>query len=187
MSRTARASVSALLFLLLVGFWLIAFGAWAGMVQMGMPLPGIEEMWPMILIAGGSLFLLGYLVQRKAFGLVLPGSAAVMLGVFFLLVTVGPFSWEAMDVLWPAFPLIGGLAFVAMWLAALGRHWGLLVPAFLGLAAGVVGLTFTATPFGGLIGMVGWPIVFLSVGASLVLLTLAIVIVRGFKLALGPR
>ena len=71
---------------------------------------------------------------------------------------------------------MGGLSFVAMWLAAFGRYLGLLVPAFLGISVGVVGLAFTLTPFGGLVERIGWPVALLAVGASLILLTFGLLL-----------
>jgi hypothetical protein len=90
-----------------------------------------------------------------------------------------------MAYLWPVFPLIVGFAFVAMWLASLMRFWGLLVPAFLGISTGILGLSLTVTPLGKVVGMVGWPVVFLAAGASLVLVTMLTVVLRTLRLVGG--
>jgi hypothetical protein len=72
-----------------------------------------------------------------------------------------------------------------MWLASLLRFWGLLVPAFLGISTGVLGLSLTVTPLGRVVGMVGWPVVFLASGASLVLVTMLTFLVRTLRLVRG--
>ena len=175
-ARTAKGRVGGCLYLFLIGGFLLLLGAWFALAEAGFGVPSIEAAWPVFPLFGGCCFLLGYLLERRNFGLVLPGSMAAMVGLFFFPFSFGVLQWSAMETLWPVFPLIGGLSFVAMWLAAFGRYIGLLIPAFLGISVGVVGLAFTLTPFGGLVERIGWPVAFLAVGASLLLLTAALVV-----------
>ena len=72
-----------------------------------------------------------------------PGTFGVLIGAFFFLFSFEIFHWDQMSELWPAFPLIVGLSFVATWFAGSCRKLQLLVPAAINLSVGVVGLGFT--------------------------------------------
>lgn len=124
--------------------------------------------WPVFPIIGGVTFLAVFaLARERNAGLLVPGCGGLLLGLFFLLFTLGTFDWYDMSRLWPAFPLIGGLVFLAVWVFS-RREIGLLVPAGLGIGVGVVGFFFT---LGGLrLGWLwnAWPIVLVLAGLALV-------------------
>lgn len=170
--RRQRGWVVGLGFALATGFLLLLAGGWAMLRGVGAPLPGIEEMWPIFPVIGSFPFFLGYLANRRAFGLVLPGALALLTGLFFFPFSFGVLDWSRMEQLWPVFPLIGGVAFLLMWAAAFFRFWGLLIPAFLGVATGLIGASLTMTPLGGAVGAIGWPVALLATGASLILMVL---------------
>lgn len=172
-------------FLFLVGGFLIALGGWFALGELGAGLPGIEQMWPVFPLFGSACFLVGFLLGPKNYGLVLPGTAAGLVALFFFPFSLGVWSWDRMDVLWPVFPLIGGLSFVAMWIAAGLRYSGLLVPAFLGIGTGVVGLGMTLTPLSGVVASIGWPVAFLAIGATLLLLPLVLFVGALFRRIAG--
>jgi hypothetical protein len=89
-----------------------------------------------VLIVAGLAFLAQFFAGgRRSEGLVFTGVAAALLGVFFLAITLGRLTWNDAGRLWPIYVLIGGLAFLAQWLARPGER-GLLVPAVLALAVG---------------------------------------------------
>ena len=70
--------------------------------------------WPLLLIAGGVLFWLGWLGNRKEHGLLLPGTILIVYGaLFWYNVTTG---WWHMEHLWPFFMIGPGLGFFAMYL-----------------------------------------------------------------------
>src|SRR3989304_4803241 len=126
------------------GLLLILFGAWLLAQNLGVPLPGLDMLWPALPL----LFGLGLLLQ------------------FFPL---GRLRWGDMDRYWPVFVLIGGLAFLAQWLVNPAQR-GLLIPAGLGLLVGLVAITFTlnlASP--ALIQQVTklWPLALIVLGLSL--------------------
>lgn len=76
-----------------------------------------------------------------------------------------------MEDYWPAFPLIAGLAFGATWVAGKRRDAGLLVPATVGLLAGMVGFSFTLGWFEEWVMPVianGWPLVLVAMGLLMV-------------------
>jgi hypothetical protein len=186
MLRRNRPRLGGFAFLLFAGASLLFLGAWFALRSIGAPLPGIDAMWPIFPTLVGAAFLLGFALQPRAWGLVLPGTMVLLVGGFFFAFTLGPLDWTDMSRLWPVFPLIVGLSFVAMWLASLFRHWGLLVPALLGISTGVLGLGLTTTPLGEVVGMVGWPVVFLATGASLVLVAMLTFVLRTLRV-LGGR
>lgn len=84
-----------------------------------------------------------------------------------LFFTLGVFEWAEMSQLWPVFPLIGGIAFTAVWLADGRQDSGLLVPAGGGFAVGIIGLIFTLS--GANIGRIAnyWPVILIVIGLGL--------------------
>jgi Domain of unknown function (DUF5668) len=121
---------------LIPGLLLIALGAWLLAGTLGVRLPSVATLWPVVLIVAGLAFLAQFFAGgRRSEGLVFTGVAAALLGVFFLVITLGRLTWNDAGRLWPIYVLIGGLAFLAQWLARPGER-GLLVPAVLALAVG---------------------------------------------------
>jgi len=177
-----RRGVGGLVYLVFIGAGLIGFGAWMALAEIGAPVPDLERGWPAFQIWGGLAFWLGYLLNRRAFGLALPGTLAVLTGIFFLPFSFGVIDWSEMEQWWPVFPLILGLSFVAMWVAAGLRYWGLLIPAGIFVSAGLIALPITATPFGSVVEIVGWPVAILAVGATLTLIAMLVAVVRTIRL-----
>jgi hypothetical protein len=180
-----RGGFGGLAYLVFVGAGLIGFGAWMALAEIGAPVPDLEQGWPAFPIYAGLAFWLGWLLDRRAFGLVLPGTLAILTGAFFLPFSFGLLDWSAMERYWPVFPLIVGLAFVAMWIAARLRYWGLLIPAGIFLSAGIIALPITATPFGSVVEIVGWPVAILAVGATVTLIAMLVVVVRTLRRVAG--
>ncbi len=128
---------------ILPGLLLILLGAWLLARNLDLPVPGFDTLWPGFLV----LFGLGALGQyfaggRRDEGLVFVGVAGTLLGAFFLTITLGYLRWGDLGVYWPVFVLIGGVGFLAQWLAKPSDR-GLLVPAVMGLLVGGVAITFT--------------------------------------------
>ena len=184
-AATLRGKVGGLLYLTVVGVSLLIAGLYAALVAVGIPLPRADQLWPVFPIWGGSLFLLGYLLNTRNFGLVLPGAAAVMVGVFFFPFAFGMWSWDLMERLWPVFPLIGGLAFFAMWLAAFAQACGTSRSSRHGASRPALwGLSFTLTPLSQLLTTIGWPVFVLAAGSILVLTALLTALLKSFRLLL---
>ncbi len=183
-ASTIRGKVGGFLYLVVIGVSLLIAGMYSALIAVGLKLPSADQLWPIFPIWGGSLFVLGYMLNTRNFGLVLPGSAAIMTGLFFLPFSIGFWSWDLMQRLWPVFPLIGGLAFFVMWLAAFAKHAGLLVPAGLGIATGIVGLSFTMTPLSELVTTIGWPVFVLAAGSILVLTAILTAVLKSVRLLL---
>ncbi|MCA9931449.1 MAG: hypothetical protein KC419_23345 [Anaerolineales bacterium] len=145
------------------GLIVIAIGVWFLMASLGVNLPNIGNLWPIFPTIGGLAFLFAYVTgSEKDPGFLIPGVGGFLVGLFFFLFTFGIYEWAEMGRLWPVFPLIGGIAFLAMYLAV--RDGGLLVPAFGGIGVGVVGLLFTLT--GVSLAWIGtyWPVILIVVG-----------------------
>jgi hypothetical protein len=87
-----------------------------------------ENIWPLIIIGGGVLFWIGWLANRKEFGLLMPGTILLVYGLMFEYSTIN--GWYYMDDLWPGFLLGPGLGFFFMYLLG-NRERGLLIPAFI--------------------------------------------------------
>ena len=145
------------------GLIIIAIGVWFLLGSMGINLPNIGNLWPIFPTVGGLAFLSAYLFgKEKDAGFMIPGVGGLLVGLFFFLFTFGIYEWGEMSRLWPVFPLIGGIAFLAMYLAE--KDGGLLVPAFGGIGVGVIGLLFTMTGLS--LDWMGtyWPVILIIVG-----------------------
>ena len=137
-----------------------------------------DRIWPIFPVLGGLAFFAAYIATGfKDGGLAFVGTAAVLVGLFFFGFTLGSWPWEQMAQLWPVFPLIGGLAFVVLFLAeGRGRDVGVLA---VGCAAIIVGLAGLAITFGILPSDIIklWPLLIILAG----LIGLAGALVQGFR------
>ena len=109
---------------------------WTGLGLIGLgiaflvaTLAGWDRFWPVFPLLGGLAFLVAYIGSGfKDSGFVWIGVAATLVGLFFFGFTLGIWEWEEMRELWPIFPLIAGIAFIATFLAERGRkrlpRWG---------------------------------------------------------------
>lgn len=144
---------------------------WAGLALIGLGIAfilaqwiGWEKAWPLFILVGGLAFLVGWAVTGfKDGGLVFVGTAACLVGLFFFGFTLGYWEWEEMEHLWPVFPLIGGIAFLALFLASRARDVGALG---LGCAAAIVGIAGLGVTFGflGMEIVKFWPLLLVMLG-----------------------
>ena len=170
-----RGSIVPALVLIMLGVWFLAG-------NLGVRLPGMDALWPIFPLGGGLLFLGGYLLDRRDPGLIFVGLAATLIGAFFFLFTlrvplpVGGMQegvrWGDMGKLWPAFVVIGGVSFMALYLAE-GKHdWGVFSFGALAVIVGCVAFLFT---LGWLAGDVGrllvklWPLLLVIAGLAALL------------------
>ena len=128
---------------LIPGLVLILLGGWLLATTLGVRLPDLDQLWPILPLSFGLASLVQFFVDgRRSPGLIFTGVASALLGAFFLTITLGPLAWGDLDRYWPVFVLIGGVAFLAQWLARPGE-FGLLVPALLALLVGGGALALT--------------------------------------------
>lgn len=126
------------------GLLLLAVGGWLLAQNLKVPLPDIRSLWPAFPIIGGMALLGDYFASgRQDSGKVFVGVAAILVGAFFFMFTLGYWSWGSMEQSWPLFVLIGSVAFFAQWLAEPSRR-SVLLPAVIALAVGLSFLPATS-------------------------------------------
>lgn len=146
------------------GIILLALGVWFLLQALGLDLPGLGQLWPIFPTLGGLAFIATYILgEDEEAGLLVPGVAGLLIGIFFFFITLGPLGWEDLAVWWPIFPLLGGVAFTITWLADRGET-GLLVPGLGGILVGLVG--FLAATGGLEMALLArwWPLLIILVG-----------------------
>ena len=155
---------------LLPGLLLILVGAWLLATTLGVPLPDLSQLWPLVPLVFGLAALVQYLAEgRRSDGLVFTGVSAALLGAFFLAITLGPLEWRDLGRLWPVFVLIPGVAFLAQWLARPGGS-GLLVPAGLAILVGLGALALTLRLLDPVVSaqvLRFWPVLLILLGLGL--------------------
>ncbi|HEX9934084.1 MAG TPA: DUF5668 domain-containing protein [bacterium] len=120
----------------------------------------LDELWPVFLIAGGAAFCMGYFLNRNNYGLLMPGTVLLVIGILFLYCSIE--GWYHMEDLWPVFILAPALGFVAMYFGG-EKEKGLLVPAGILFAIGLLFL-FISTGLEDL-----WPVLLILTGVLLLI------------------
>ncbi len=154
---------------------LIAAGLWLALSGLGVPLLTLSQLWPIIPAVGGAALLVQNRHQaRQSAGLILGGTMALLSGLFLMLFSfrVGNLTWADMAGWWPTFLLIGGLSFLAVYLAE-----GMREPSLLTLTHILGGFGLLALPFtlgiirGAVFNQVArlWPLVLILIGLAVVL------------------
>jgi hypothetical protein len=126
-------------------------------------------MWPIFPTLVGVGLFVGWLFtpdKDDAYGMMIPATINLLVGLFFFTFTLGIFDWSAMAYLWPVFPLIVGISFFVAWVFSLFRVWGLLIPGGITATVGVVGLAFTLGAEAGYLQWVFklWPLALIGLG-----------------------
>jgi hypothetical protein len=125
---------------------------------------GWDKLWPVFPLMAGLGFLVGYVLSSfKEEGFVFIGTLAALLGLFFFGFTLGVWEWGDMSKLWPAFPLILGVAFLALFLADRKHDAGALGVGCAGVIVGIVGLAILYGYLGSEIVKL-WPLLIILVG-----------------------
>lgn len=125
---------------------------------------GWDRIWPLFPLLGGLAFLAGYVASGfRDGGLVFVGVLAALIGLFFFGFSFGVWEWAQMADLWPVFPLIAGVAFLALFLAERPRDAGTLGVGCAALIVGAVGLAVTYGYLGADIWRL-WPLLLVLAG-----------------------
>lgn len=128
----------------ILALFLILLGTYLLLNELSFGRLSWDQVWPIFPFGGGLALLADYMLgQRRDPGQVFLGTAATLVGVVFFYITLGPVTYRDLDVWWPAFILIGSVAFLAQWLAAGLRDWGALFLALVAFAVGGAGLAVT--------------------------------------------
>jgi hypothetical protein len=123
---------------------LILLGVYLLLSQLGIGVPDWRGIWPVLPLAGGLALLGGAIFgERRDPGRVFLGTAAALVGLVFLFVTLGPLEYGDLSTWWPVFVLIGSVAFLALWVATRFRDWGAFFMALVALVVGGAGLAVT--------------------------------------------
>lgn len=142
------------------GLGLIGFGVALILAQF----IGWDQIWPLFPLLGGVAFLVGYVASGfRESGFVFVGLLATLLGLFFFGFSLGFWEWGNMRRLWPVFPLIAGIAFVALFVAERPRDAGPLGVGCAGIIVGVAGLGVTYGYVGASIWRL-WPLLLILAG-----------------------
>ncbi len=149
---------------LITGLILILIGVWFLLGKLGLNLPNIGNLWPIFPTLGGLALIALFFRNQEDAGILIPGVAGFLVGIFFFFFTFNIFKWGEMGQLWPLFPLIGGVAFLATWFGGGRRELGLLAPAFGGMTVGIIGLVITLGGFGVSLIVSYWPLILILLG-----------------------
>ncbi len=123
--------------LILLGFFFLLQQFTAGLL-------GWDRIWPVFPTLAGLAALAGWLFSDpRDPGLLFVGTGSTLVGLFFFPFTFGVFEWGDMERLWPAFPIIGGLAFLALFAGSRFRDWGAAGVGCVAVLVGVVAFGFT--------------------------------------------
>lgn len=122
--------------LILVGLYLLAR-------TLGVPLPGWNAVWPLLLLAGGISSLVQALGQDpRDSGGVWFGVTAILCSAVFMYITAGKGEWSDMRSLWPVFPAAAALGWLCAWLVRPREISSLVMAAIAGIGA-ALGYAFT--------------------------------------------
>lgn len=105
---------------------LIAAGVLLLLINLSVVNLQLYTQWPLVLILAGIGMWMGFMDNRNEWGLVIPGTILLCIGVLFYCCSV--ISWRLMGDWWPVFILAPGLGLFAAYLFG-SRSTGVLIPA----------------------------------------------------------
>jgi len=74
-----------------------------------------DQIWPFALIIPGAVFFLAYFKDRSNYGVLMPGSVLLTIGIYFIYSIET--NWKYMEDYWPVFILGPGIGFFLMFFA----------------------------------------------------------------------
>jgi hypothetical protein len=94
-----------------------------------------KDVWPVFVILAGVGFWIGYIQDKKNYGLLMPGTILVIYGVMFYYCSME--GWYYMTDLWPVFIIGPGIGFFMMFIFG-QKEKGMLVPASILTGIGIL-------------------------------------------------
>ena len=95
----------------LLALALIVLGGYLLLTELNAEIPGWSQIWPVLPVAAGLALLIGTLVDAERNpDQVFIGTAAVLVGLVFFFVTLGPLDYPDLETWWPVFVVIAGVA-----------------------------------------------------------------------------
>jgi len=157
--------------IMLPGVILIMIGLWLLLQQLDVIILTVDEVWPAILVLIGALLLANFAVTRgQATGSLFMGVVMALVGLVFANIMWGSWEWGDLWWLWPLFPGIVGVAFVAHFLVS-PADWGVLIPGLMALAVGIIGYLYTTQRISARTAwnlVEWWPVLVIALGVVLV-------------------
>lgn len=120
----------------------------------------LRDLWPLLMLAPGILFFLGYAADRRNYGLLMPGAILSTYGLLFFYCTLA--GWYLMRELWPLYLIGPGIGFFLMYLLG-KKETGLLIPGFILTLLGLIFL-LGSTDYEYL-----WPLIIIAAGIVIIL------------------
>jgi hypothetical protein len=99
----------------------------------------VEKFWPIFVLGPGISFIAAFIIQRKNYGFLMPGTILTIIGMMFFYCEW--FSWNSMEYLWPLFIIAPGAGFFALYFGG-EKDKPLLIPAII---LTIIGCSFIAT------------------------------------------
>jgi steroid 5-alpha reductase family enzyme len=132
----------------LLGLILILIGLYSLLRTFYPQVPGLDRLWPIAVIAGGITLLVAYFRTQQETARVFWGVALALSGLFLLLITLTDQNYAVLQTWWPAFMVVAGISFLALWIAEGFRDWGGLFLAVVSLVFGGVYIAVNLRLFG---------------------------------------
>jgi hypothetical protein len=120
---------------MIIGIGLIILGILFLFENFGYIAFDFKDVWPVFVILAGAGFWLGYVQDKKNYGLLMPGTILIIYGIMFFYCSVE--GWYYMTYLWPLFIIAPGIGFFMMFLLG-QKEKGLLVPASILTGIGIL-------------------------------------------------
>jgi hypothetical protein len=117
------------------------------------------DLWPTFLLAPGLAFFAFYFISKdkvKNAGVLIPATIITLLSIYFYFESLT--NWKYAEKMWPVYPLIVSMAFFVTYFAGQKKDKGLLVPAWILLAVGLLFLVIN------LISVNLWPLFLILAG-----------------------
>ena len=119
----------------IIGLILIVLGSLFLFENTGFIDIDFQFVWPVFIILGGGGFWIGFLRDKKNYGLIMPGTILIVYGLMFWYCALA--GWDWMEYIWPGYLIGPGLGFFLLY--GFGpKEKGLLIPAAVLTGLGVI-------------------------------------------------